>query len=424
GKTLIDCYPGCDPTPEGYSFTRVPGPNQTLVITVAKLADAGEYTCWTTGGSDKRCNLIVTGPPIITNFLMNGENEPNLEVNQGTEVQLECQGLPGNPPKAGRLVNRHGVEIHSASSLSSSRFDVSTTLNGQCDDAGVYSCEAGDVRQDKTLLVRCPPIFTDDNPKELPAAAFEDISMTFSVRTHTKDIARCRMEPITETQLEDTSRIVIDCTRSSDLDGSPPDLTLTVRLPKVTPQMNGNWRLVLFNDFGSRPFDFFLSVTERRRSHRTKMSPAAVELRDVTRPPDQPAPPIPHVSSHDDTQIYSEITDDAGHLIARAAVGKNPRIASDDYLVPHPPPDKHPHPRPDPEYVDSASRPQHTTRTEGTEVPHEDYTQLGPRQDRGDYTQLHGGDSSDKGDYTQLGPREDRMSTREYTAFAPRKATV
>ncbi|KAK7488010.1 hypothetical protein BaRGS_00020755, partial [Batillaria attramentaria] len=112
------------------------------------------------------------------------------------------------------------------------------------------------------------------------------------------------------------------------------------------------------------------------------------------------------------------------HLIARAAVGKNPRIASDGYLVPHPPPDKHPHPRPDPEYVDSASSPQHTTRTEGTEVPHEDYTQLGPRQDRGDYTQLHGGDSSDKGDYTQLGPRQDRMSTREYTAFAPRKATV
>ncbi|KAK7488013.1 hypothetical protein BaRGS_00020758, partial [Batillaria attramentaria] len=60
GKTLIDCYPECDSTPEGYSFTRVPGPNQTLVITVAKLADAGEYACQTISGSDKRCNLIVT----------------------------------------------------------------------------------------------------------------------------------------------------------------------------------------------------------------------------------------------------------------------------------------------------------------------------------------------------------------------------
>ncbi|KAK7484171.1 hypothetical protein BaRGS_00024541, partial [Batillaria attramentaria] len=60
GKTLVDCYPECDPITEGYSFTRVPGPNQTLVITAAKLADAGEYSCQTTGGSDERCDLIVT----------------------------------------------------------------------------------------------------------------------------------------------------------------------------------------------------------------------------------------------------------------------------------------------------------------------------------------------------------------------------
>nr|KAG5692836.1 hypothetical protein BaRGS_020864 [Batillaria attramentaria] len=204
------------------------------------------------------------------------------------------------------------------------------------------------------VVVRCPPKFTDDNPTKYTATVSEGISLTFSVRTHTKDITRCRIEPMTETQLDDTSRIVISCIRSAVLDGSPPDLTLIVSLPEVTPQMNGNWRLVLFNDVGNRTFDFFLSVTEHGVPSVVIIAAVASVVALVT-----------IVIVIVVVVVRQKKKKKSGHLIARAAVGKNPRVASDGYLVPHPPPDKHRHPRPDPEYVDSASSPQHTTRTEG-----------------------------------------------------------
>nr|KAG5700404.1 hypothetical protein BaRGS_010317 [Batillaria attramentaria] len=202
-----------------------------------------------------------------------------------------------------------------------------------------------------------PPKFTDDNPTKYTATVSEGISLTFSVRTHTKDIASCRTDPMTETQLDDTSRNVISCIRSAVLEGSPPDLTLTVSLPEVTPQMNGNWRLVLFNDAGSGTFDFFLSVTEHG-------VPSVVIIAAVASVVALVIIVIVIVV----VVVRQKKKKKSGHFIARGSAGENPRIASDGYLTPNPPPDRHPHPAqdghphapahdnldllPDPEYVD------------------------------------------------------------------------
>nr|KAG5686465.1 hypothetical protein BaRGS_010793 [Batillaria attramentaria] len=50
--------------------------------------------------------------------------------------------------------------------------------------------------------------------------------------------------------------------------GTPPDLTLTVRLDNVRKEEEGQWRLELTNDAGTGHVDFHLHVNEQRRSER------------------------------------------------------------------------------------------------------------------------------------------------------------
>nr|KAG5702041.1 hypothetical protein BaRGS_015776 [Batillaria attramentaria] len=51
----------------------------------------------------------------------------------------------------------------------------------------------------------------------------------------------------------------------SNLTGTPPDLTLTVRLDNVRKEEEGQWRLELTNDAGQGHVDFFLHVNEQSK---------------------------------------------------------------------------------------------------------------------------------------------------------------
>nr|KAG5692100.1 hypothetical protein BaRGS_029560 [Batillaria attramentaria] len=55
-----------------------------------------------------------------------------------------------------------------------------------------------------------------------------------------------------------------DCSSFSNLTGTPPDLTLTVRLDNVRKEEEGQWRLELTNDAGTGHKNFTLVVADRQ----------------------------------------------------------------------------------------------------------------------------------------------------------------
>nr|KAG5694072.1 hypothetical protein BaRGS_025651 [Batillaria attramentaria] len=61
-------------------------------------------------------------------------------------------------------------------------------------------------------------------------------------------------------ETKDSSQNTKDCISFSNLTGTPPDLTLTVRLDNVREEVEGQWRLELTNDVGTGYVDFRLKV--------------------------------------------------------------------------------------------------------------------------------------------------------------------
>nr|KAG5702045.1 hypothetical protein BaRGS_015780 [Batillaria attramentaria] len=137
-------------------------------------------------------------------------------------------------------------------------------------DAGLIRCEAPGASQNKTatLLVKCPPEFTDPNLKTLQVNN-DTADVTFIVRTHTTMFQYCSVTmaesggnvPANGTSVTTSLSAEGNFTCSS-LTGTPPDLTLTVSMKSIKKQDEGTWRLELANDVGTDHLDFVLAVTE------------------------------------------------------------------------------------------------------------------------------------------------------------------
>nr|KAG5702047.1 hypothetical protein BaRGS_015782 [Batillaria attramentaria] len=121
--------------------------------------------------------------------------------------------------------------------------------------------------------VICPPEFDKESVNEVSVAPNNTNSaadVKFKVRTHTKTITKCKLTSFamrgkkskmaSNPETKDSSQNAKDCKSSSTLTGTPPDLTLTVRLDNVRKEEEGQWRLELTNDVGTGYVDFPLKV--------------------------------------------------------------------------------------------------------------------------------------------------------------------
>ncbi|XP_025103343.1 uncharacterized protein LOC112569677 [Pomacea canaliculata] len=183
----------------------------------------------------------VLYPPKVTSLTVGGEDFASpYFINEGQEVDIFCSFEKGNPPATFKLLDKHGQVLKSAGSDGY----LSYSLTAQCEDYWpIVRCEGSGSKQNRsvTFFARCPPQFVDNSMKIVNLQTFQVI--TFRVKTHTTLVA-CLLTPM---GIDNNVTRVVGCI----LSGQPPDLLLTVHLHKESNISQGNWSLILRNEFGS-----------------------------------------------------------------------------------------------------------------------------------------------------------------------------
>nr|KAG5686908.1 hypothetical protein BaRGS_020717 [Batillaria attramentaria] len=175
-------------------------------------------------------------------------------VDRDSEVDVVCFWRNGNPPVKAHILDRQGEELD-VQEIPGRSMQIRHRIPAvSCDDAGMYGLTG--TPPDLTLTVRL------DNVRKEEQGQWR-LELTNDVGTGSDEFdigitgVLVIMLPVKEIVTEhgkETSLQVVT--------GTPPDLTLTVRLDNVRKEEEGQWRLELTNDVGTGQVDFHLSVED------------------------------------------------------------------------------------------------------------------------------------------------------------------
>ncbi|XP_076457715.1 uncharacterized protein LOC143291634 [Babylonia areolata] len=129
-----------------------------------------------------------------------------------------------------------------------------------CDDSGSFRCEAPMAlgNMTTTLLVQCSPVFWEDGQvmKQFEVDLDQPTKLMFQIHAHTKDLSECWLFPWQKNHTAplpppSSTKGKENCLGFAETFGSPPNLTLSLRLNKVTWSNVGTWQLMISNKAGT-----------------------------------------------------------------------------------------------------------------------------------------------------------------------------
>ncbi|XP_025103244.1 uncharacterized protein LOC112569625 isoform X2 [Pomacea canaliculata] len=202
---------------------------------------------WKENGSythrSKTLHITACALSYVTNLTVNGqESKGTFIADVGQNISVYCAFTKGNPPTTFRLLDRNGGEIDV--SKDESHIIHSLAAVSCEEDWPVIRCEGNRSTENKfvSLLVRCPPQFTDMAPKFV----YPDVNdhVIFNIKAHSTTLSGCLL---TRASTEENLRQKVNCS----LHGIPPNLTLNITLHNEVKLILGNWTLNITNDMGS-----------------------------------------------------------------------------------------------------------------------------------------------------------------------------
>ncbi|KAK7105945.1 uncharacterized protein [Littorina saxatilis] len=226
-------------------------------------------------------------PQIIELSLDNSPISQTVEVN--SSVDILCAYRKGDDPNAEVILRmatgtKLTAKIPAADQHGNNKIEARYTLESVgCEDSGEISCELPKARRNATatLLVKCPPRYTEEVVKIFPGIEGDPLELRFQLITHTQEISGCHVTKVSQGHHEDLghrktqtdeapgpagSRECRQFASGYKIIGTLPQGTLEIKLDRLSQDHNGTWRLNISNEAGSAGFNFKLEITKARQS--------------------------------------------------------------------------------------------------------------------------------------------------------------
>ncbi|XP_070203120.1 uncharacterized protein [Littorina saxatilis] len=268
-------------------------PNLTLQLLLdeVKQKDVGEWVLTVVndaGTDDVTFELkIEILPQVIELSLDNSTSSQTVEVN--SSVDILCAFRKGDYPNAEVILRmatgtKLTAEIPAADQHRNNKIEARYTMESVgCEDSGEISCELPKAWRNATatLLVKCPPRYTEEVVKIFPGIEGDPMELRFQLITHTQAISGCHVTKVSQGHHEDLGHNRTHTDEASGaaefqecrqfasgykINGTLPQGTLDIKLDRLSQDHNGTWRLTISNEAGSASFNFKLEITKAKQS--------------------------------------------------------------------------------------------------------------------------------------------------------------